>query len=195
MCIILSMTKWELLIRARSGAVAGIVGGMALASSFMGIDANVGVPSGTFYKMIGVVTGLQGMDAIVFGFLAHMATAALIGAVFFVCSTFHPVLNITSFQKGVFAGGVTGLEVFAIFFMPIHLLVMMPSIDQILLNADQFGLDIEEAKAITMLLSKSDSVLWAALSLHLLYGVVMGYFSGIMLPQEYKELKAKRDHL
>lgn len=187
------MTKREFLNKARSGAVAGIVGGMALASSFIGIDVNVGVPSGTFYKMIGVVTGLQGMDAIVFGFLVHMATAALIGAVFFVCSTFHSALNISSFQKGVFAGGVTGLAVFAIFFMPIHLFVMMPSVDQTLLNADQFGLDAEEAKAMITLLSKSDSMLWAALFLHLLYGVVMGYFAGIMLPQEYKELKAKRD--
>ncbi len=195
MCIVLSMTKGELLIRARSGAVAGIVGGMALASSFMGIDANVGVPSGTFYKMIGLVTGLQGMEAIVFGFLVHMATAALIGAVFFVCSTLHSILNITSFQKGVFAGGITGLQVFAIFFVPIHLFVMMPSTDQIILNANQFGLDVDEVQSITKLLSKSDSILWAALFLHLLYGVVLGFFSGIMLPQEYKELKAKRGHL
>jgi len=190
MRIVLSMTKGELLNRARSGAVAGIVGGMALASSFMGIDANVGVPSGTFYKMIGLVTGLQGMESIVFGFLVHMATAALIGAVFFVCSTFHSALNISSFQKGVFAGGITGLEVFAIFFMPIHLFVMLPSVDQVILNADQFGLDAEEVKAITTLLSKSDSILWAALFLHLLYGVVMGFFAGIMLPQEYKKLKS-----
>ncbi len=189
------MTKGELLIRARSGAVAGIVGGMALASSFMGIDANVGVPSGTFYKMIGLVTGLQGMEAVVFGFLVHMATAALIGAVFFVCSTLHSILNITSFQKGVFAGGITGLQVFAIFFVPIHLFVMMPSTDQIILNANQFGLDVDEVQSITKLLSKSDSILWAALFLHLLYGVVLGFFSGIMLPQEYKELKAKRGHL
>lgn len=72
----------KILSKAISGSMAGIVGGMALASSFMGIDSQLQVPSGTFYKMIGFLIGLQEINAIVIGFIVHMGTAALIGAVF-----------------------------------------------------------------------------------------------------------------
>jgi hypothetical protein len=177
----------KILAKAISGAMAGIVGGMALASSFMGIDSQIGIPSGTFYKMIGLLVGLQDAGAIVLGFFVHMGTAALIGAVFFMCSTLHKVLNISSFQKGVFAGGVTGLEVFAIFFVPINLLVMVPSVEQMVLSPTQYGLTMEEAKPIATLLSNLDRILWGSLFLHLLFGVVMGFFAGAMLPPEYKK--------
>ena len=83
----MSISKSDLLSNAKGGAMAGIVGGIALVALIFGIDSQLGVHSGTFYKMIGLLTGLEGMNAIVVGFLAHMATAALIGATFFVCST------------------------------------------------------------------------------------------------------------
>ncbi|MGI0004520.1 MAG: hypothetical protein ACREAX_04400, partial [Candidatus Nitrosotenuis sp.] len=129
-----SIASKKILSKAISGSMAGIVGGMALASSFMGIDSQLGVPSGTFYEMIGFLVGLQNVNAIVFGFCVHISTAALIGAVFFVCSTFHRALHISSFQKGVFAGGVTGLVVFAIFFLPINLFIMIPALEQTTMN-------------------------------------------------------------
>jgi hypothetical protein len=177
----------KILAKAISGSMAGIVGGMALASSFMGIDSQIGVPSGTFYKMIGLVMGLQDIDAIVLGFLVHMGTAALIGAVFFMCSTLHKALHISSFQKGVFAGGVTGLEVFAIFFIPINLFIMVPAVEQVVLSPAQYDLTVEETKPLATLLSNLDKILWGSLFLHLLFGVVMGYFAGAMLPSEYKK--------
>ena len=181
----------RILSKATSGAMAGIVGGMALASSFMGIDSQLGVPSGTFYKMIGLLVDLKGIDAIVFGFCVHISTAALIGSVFFVCSTFHRTLHISSFQKGVFAGGVTGLEVFAIFFLPINLFIMIPAVEQVTMNPAQYGLTLDDIQPIKQLLSNTDGILWGSLYLHLLYGVVMGFFAGAMLPHEYPTMPRK----
>ena len=182
-------TTRKFLGKAKGGAMAGIVGGMALASSFMGIDSHVGVPPGTFYKMIGLLLGLQDMDAIVIGFFVHIGTAALVGAIFFMCSALHRVLNIRSFQKGILAGGVTGLVVFAIFFLPINLFIMIPAANEIIFNAAEYGLKAKEVEAITTLLSNTDQILWGSLFLHLLYGVVMGFFAGCMLPEEYKTSK------
>ncbi len=187
------VTSKKILSKAISGSMAGIVGGMALSSSFMGIDSQLGVPSGTFYKMIGLLVGLQNIDAIVFGFCVHIGTAALIGAVFFVCSTFHRVLHISSFQKGIFAGGVTGLEVFAIFFLPINLFIMIPIVEQITMNPGQYGFTLDEIEPIKRLLSNTDRILWGALFLHLLYGVVMGFFAGVMLPHEYPSTMPRKD--
>lgn len=179
--------------KAKAGAVAGIVGGMALASSFMGIDSHLSVSPGTFYKIVGLWLGLTATDAISVGFLVHMATAALIGAVFFVCSILHKILNITSFQKGVFAGGVTGLVVFAVFFLPINLFIMIPSVQQIIVDSDQFGLSVQETDSIKKMTENTEQILWGSLILHVLYGVVMGFFSGIMLPEEYKRVQSRTE--
>lgn len=107
------------------------------------------------------------------------------------CSTIHRLLNINSFQKGVFAGGVTGLVVYAVFFLPINLFVMIPSVEQITMNPEQYGLSAEEAAPVSTLLSNADRILLGSLYLHLLFGVVMGFFAGAMLPPEYKKTEAK----
>jgi len=162
----ISLNHFEFLFKIdniykRFNVMAGIVGGMALSSSFMAIDSNIGVPPGTFYNMIGTLIGLQNMDAIVFGFMVHMGTAALIGAV-------------------------------GIFFLPINLFMMMPQVEEVLLNAEQFGLSEKVTENIRILISDTEQILWGSFYLHLLFGVVMGFFAGVMLPENYKVSKGKQ---
>jgi len=126
---VLEIKASEVLGKAKGGVFAGLVGGIALFSSFIGIDAQLEVEFGTFYKMIGISIGLDGVDAIVIGFFAHILTATLIGSVFYAISSLHRTLNIVTVPKGILAGGVTGLVVFALFFMPIHMLIMVPIIE------------------------------------------------------------------
>lgn len=179
----------EIYRMAKTGCIAGLVGGFALFSSFFWIDSEVGVPFGTFYKMVGMVVGLNGMPAIVFGFFAHMLTAALIGAIFCICSTFHRLLHISGVPKGIIGGVVTGIQVYAIFFMPITLYVMFPTV-----SAHASGLatsdDMNTAKT---LLDTSGTILWGALALHVLYGGVMGLFSSIMLYEDYSMKEKKKE--
>ena len=93
----------EIYLPAKVGTVAGLIGGFVILVSFFVIDALIVAPAGTFYMMVGLAVGLHDMPAIIFGFIAHMLTAATIGAVFCVCSTLHRVLNLTSIWKGIFA--------------------------------------------------------------------------------------------
>ncbi len=172
--------KSEIYGKAKVGAISGLVGGFALFASFLWIDQNVGVAPGTFYKMVGVAVGLDNFPAIVFGFIAHFLTAAVIGAVFCVCSTLHRALHISSIPKGIFAGGVTGLQVYAIFFLPITILVMMPAASQ-----NSMTLPAEESKAFSIMLEDVGKILWVALVLHVLYGGVMGFFTGMILYEDY----------
>jgi hypothetical protein len=179
---------------AKIGCIAGLVGGFALFSSFFWIDNEIGVPFGTFYKMVGMVVGLHGFPAVAFGFIAHMLTAALIGATFCICSIMHKILHISSVPKGIIAGAVTGIEVYAIFFMPITIYVMMP-----MMNVHASGLyattedDVQVAK---ILVQTFDKILWGSLVLHVLFGAVMGLFSSMMLYEDYnmkqKEKKEKK---
>jgi hypothetical protein len=128
------------------------------------------------------------MSAITFGFFAHMLTAALIGAIFCICSKMHRFLHISSVPKGIIGGAVTGIQVYAIFFMPITLYVMFPMITT---QASGLGAVSEEDMQIAnTLLQTNDKILWGALVLHVLYGAIMGLFSSITLYEEY-HLKEK----
>ena len=180
------ISRQEIYGKAKVGTVAGLVGGFALFASLFGIDSQLGVAPGTFYQMLGIAIGLHGMPAIVFGFMAHMLTAATIGAVFCVCSTLHRVLNLTSIWKGVFAGGVTGLEVYVIFFMPITLFLMVPTIDSTIIDGSQSIVTAQERMAATVLKENINLIMWGALMLHVLYGSIMGLFSGMVLYEDYK---------
>lgn len=173
----------EIYRMAKTGCIAGLVGGFALFSSFFWIDNDIGVPFGTFYKIVGMLVGLDGLPAIIFGFFAHMLTAALIGAIFCICSTLHRLLQISGVPKGIIGGAVTGIQVYAIFFMPITLYLMMPMI------SDQAsGLSLvssEQMEIAKTLMATSDDILWGSLILHVLYGSVMGLFCSFMLYEDY----------
>ncbi|MGQ0771710.1 MAG: hypothetical protein ACT4NT_02930 [Nitrososphaerota archaeon] len=182
------ISRAEVYQKAKTGCIAGLVGGFALFSSFFWIDSEIGVPFGTFYEQVGKLVGLDGLSAITFGFFAHMLTAALIGAIFCICSRLHHILHISSVPKGIIGGAVTGIEVYAIFFMPITLYVMFPMI-----TSQASGLDVmseEDAQIAKILVQTHDKILWGALVLHVLFGSIMGLFSSIMLYEEY-HLKEK----
>jgi hypothetical protein len=179
----------EICQKAKTGCVAGLVGGFALFSSFFWIDSEAEVPFGTFYNVVGMVIGLDGISATAFGFFVHMLTAALIGAIFCVCSTLHRYLHISSVPKGIIAGAVTGIEVYAIFFMPITLYVMFPMVEDLASGLSP-GTSPAEMQVAKILMATHDKILWGSLVLHVLYGVIMGLFSSIMLYEEY-HLKEK----
>ena len=181
------VSRREMYGKAKTGSVAGIAGGVALLASFFGIDSSLSLPSGSFYMMIGLAAGLHGTEAILFGGIVHMATAVTIGAVFCMCSALHPALYLRSIGKGVFAGGVTGLEVYAIFFMPITLYVMVPTIDA----ATSSVASGQEYLAVSALKAHLGTIIWGALVLHVIYGVVMGFFSGLVLHEDYKKIPRK----
>ena len=181
------MSRHEMYGKAKAGSVAGIAGGVALLASFFGIDSSLNLPPGSFYMMIGLAVGLHGIPAILFGSAVHMVTAATIGAVFCMCSVLHPALYLRSIWKGVFAGGVTGLEVYAIFFMPITLYLMIPALNA----ATSSAVSGQEYLAVSVLKAHLGTIIWGALILHVLYGAVMGFFSGLMLHEDYKKMPRK----
>ena len=181
-----SISRQEIYGKAKVGTVAGLVGGFALFVSLFGIDSQLNLAPGTFYQMLGITVGLHGMPAILFGFMAHMLTAATIGAVFCVCSTLHRVLHLTSIWKGIFAGGITGLEVYVIFFMPITLFLMIPTIDTTIIDGSKSVVTAQERMAAVVLRENIELIMWGALMLHVLYGSIMGLFSGMILYEDYK---------
>lgn len=178
--------------RAKIGTVAGLVGGFAIFLIIFAIDSSLGIVPGTFYKMVGIPIGLEGTTATIFGMIAHMLTAALIGAVFCFCSGLHTKLDIRSSKKGVLAGGVTGIAVYAIFFLPITLLIMNPALESLMTN--QQGL-IETAVNVdaVKLIQNMDLIMIGSLEIHIVFGIIMGVFCGMALSKEHEGLQISKD--
>lgn len=176
--------KHDLVTMMKIGLLSGLVGGFALFSSFFWIDMDLGVAPGTFYKMVGIVVGLHEIPAIVFGFFTHMITAAVIGMVFCVVSLSHKYLKIDSTSKGIVAGIITGIEVYALIFLPISTYVMIPIAQDYTMGLRGVVIS-DDTDAITKLLQNPEKMLWGSLILHMLYGGIMGLSSSIMLYEKY----------
>ena len=179
---------------AKVGIGAGLVAGFALFSSFLSIDQQLNLPHGTFYKTIGIPLGVDGTSAIAIGFIAHMATAMLIGIAYNIAASKWRTFWVVTAPKGMLTGAITGAIVFAIFFLPIHTFVMVPIVSEefIIMNEEQLlesQLNIKEIEALNSLLWNSDFVLWYSAFLHVLFGVVMGLISGFILHDKYIKVK------
>lgn len=167
--------------RAQIGCVAGLVGGFAIFVSIFVIDLGLGADQGTFYKVVGLPAGISGIEATLFGMIAHMLTAALIGTVFGLGSGIHSRLEILSFKKGAVAGITTGIVVFWVFFVPISTILMIPLIQ---------SNDIATSEA-SNLLSNMTLIMIGSFEMHMVYGIVMGVFFAIAVQHESKKLLVK----
>ena len=171
--------------RARIGIVSGLVGGFAIFFMIFIIDFHMGQIPGTFYKTVGFPIGLEGISATLFGMIAHMATAALIGAVFCVCSGLHQKLEISDATRGILAGGITGTVVYLFFFIPITILIMQPLIEQGIHNDLGLIATISNIESVHIIQNMS-LIVFGASVVHVLFGVIMGLTTALSLGQESK---------
>ncbi|MDE1764819.1 MAG: hypothetical protein KGI27_00955 [Thaumarchaeota archaeon] len=77
------VTSQEIYAKALVGTEAGFIGGLLVLAPFAAIsDIGFHLSPWAFHTMIGLALGLHGLQATLFGFIAHMLTAITIGAVF-----------------------------------------------------------------------------------------------------------------
>jgi hypothetical protein len=71
----------------KSGTVCGLVAAWAIFGLVLAAGAQLGLPPGTFYQMVGVSLGQNAeWPAIYLGFILHMITGAIIGIVYMIIS-------------------------------------------------------------------------------------------------------------
>lgn len=181
------ISRREICEKGKVGVMAGFVSGLVIFVAFTAIDSELRPPLSpwAFQTMIGLAVGLNGPTATLFGVLAHMLTAMTIGAVFCICSALHPLLHLNSTWKGALGGGVTGLEVYAIFFMPITLFIVLPAIDSIS-NTNHPALTDDDRSMLAALKTNMPLIMWGAMAIHVLYGTIMGIYSSVSLSEKYK---------
>ena len=175
----------------KAGAGAGLIAGFALFSSFFAIDQMLDIPAGTFYKTIGVTMGVDEFSGIAFGFLAHMGVAALIGSMYLLSSSIWRFFRLVTVPKAIMTGVLTGLIVFTLAFLPIHMFVMIPIMEVELIITDISEFDLKEQEALAILLFNTDKIYYHALILHVIFGAILGLMGGFFLHVEYAKIPRK----
>ena len=175
-----SSTKSELTLlgSVRSGTVSGLVAAWAIFGMILAVGAQLGLPPGTFYQMVGVSLGIdEEWSAIYFGFVMHMITGAIIGIVYMIISDRVRMLRTDSSTLKAFATGVaTGIAVWAVLFVPLHFFLMEPTLQNMLLTSSPGS---PEQITAERLLQMSDSILYGALAIHFVFGGVLGFMARI----------------
>jgi hypothetical protein len=175
-----SSTKSELTLlgSVRSGTVSGLVAAWAIFGMILAVGAQLGLPPGTFYQMVGVSLGIDAeWPAIYLGFVMHMITGAIIGIVYMIISDRVRKLRTDSSTLKAFATGVaTGIAVWAVLFVPLHFFLMQPTLQNMLLTSP---LGSTEQLTAERLLQMSDSILYGALAIHFVFGGVLGFMARI----------------
>jgi ribose/xylose/arabinose/galactoside ABC-type transport system permease subunit len=63
---------------------------------------------------------------------------------------------------------------------------MIPTIDSTVIDGSQSVVTAQERMAATVLKENINLIMWGALMLHILYGTIMGLFSGMVIHEDYK---------
>jgi ABC-type phosphate transport system permease subunit len=81
-------------------------------------------------------------------------------------------LYINSVLKGVGTGILAGIVVWGVLFLPINYLIMQPTLQKMLIESDPSSSQYSMAKRLMEL---SNTIFWGSLSLHIVFGGVMGF--------------------
>ena len=158
--------------RRPSGIIAGLTAAWAIFGLILAIDSQLNLPPGTFYKMVGIAFGVNSSYAVYVGFLLHMITAVVIGIIYSTLSENIKILYITSALKGIGTGILTGVVVWAVFFLPLNYGVMQPTLHNMINTLNPLSAEYSMAK---QLLELSNVIFFGSLALHVVFGGVMGF--------------------
>jgi hypothetical protein len=162
----------------KSGTVCGLVAAWAIFGMILAVGAQLGLPPGTFYQMVGVSLGINvEWPAIYTGFVLHMITGAIIGIVYMIVSDRIRQLRTDSSTLKAFATGVTtGIVVWAVLFIPLHSFLIEPTLQNMLLTSPTGSpMNLIAERLIQM----SDSILYGALAIHFVFGAILGLIARI----------------
>lgn len=162
----------------KSGTVCGLVAAWAIFGLILAAGAQLGLPPGTFYQMVGVSLGQNAeWPAIYLGFALHMITGTIIGIVYMIISDRVRQLRTDSSTFKAFGTGVsTGIVVWAVLFIPLHSFLIEPTLQNMLLTSPAGSPMHLTAERLIQL---SGSILYGALAIHFVFGAVLGFIARI----------------
>lgn len=173
---------------SENGAWAGFIAAWTVSSVLLAVELASGVQSGIFYSVIGIALGISGnpVDSALAGILLHILAGTSIGAAGGFSIAVCPVLAIYRITKGLAVGLSIGLVAWAVLFLPVTALVVIPALDRILVPlAENSELYTTASQATGML----TAVTAGSIVFHALYGLVYGTMMAVLIPYKSRKLK------
>jgi len=160
------------------GAIAGSIATWSISTAIAASEVELGLPISTFYSIMGLSLGYGDfVGAAYLGFALHILTGTILGAITGLVSV-RWVKIITNTVKAIVAGVVAGIAVWAVFFMPITVLLVLPSLDRI---ATFLPLTLQE----TILSGRAGEfvagIAVSAVVFHVLWGAIFGYIASSLM--------------
>ena len=177
--VIRIMTEMEVYTTGRGikmGALAGHIAAWSILGLILGIDGTMRLPTGTFYSVIGVTFGLTGASAMQLGFILHLVTGTVIGALFGYMTSVIKGFHIANIKKALVLSVITGIVTWFVLFLPITMFVVQPSLESI---AATLG--------VPMLDEMLPMILAGSVGMHIIYGGMLGFMYWLaIVPSSYE---------
>jgi uncharacterized membrane protein YqgA involved in biofilm formation len=161
-----------IVIKRPPGIIAGLTAAWAIFGLFLALDQEMGLQPGALFQMVGIAFGIDTSYAVYIGFLLYMITAIIIGIIYSGISKRIKVLYINSLLKGVGTGILAGIIVWGVLFMPINYVIMQPTLQKMVVESNPSS---SEHAMANKLIELSNTIFWGSLSLHIVFGGVMGF--------------------
>ena len=167
-------------IKRPPGIIAGLTAAWAIFGLFLALGHEIGDDPGALFQMVGLAFGIDTSYALYIGFLLYMMTAVIIGIIYSAITKKIKILYINSVLKAVGTGILAGIIVWAVLFLPLNYLIMEPTLQKLLIESDLSSSQYAMAKNLIQL---SDTIFWGSLSLHVLFGGVMGFCARLAIAE------------
>jgi hypothetical protein len=150
----ITYSKWKVV---RTGLAGGFVGALVMGGLALAMPVN-GQP---FFVAAAMLMGLSGTMATIAGWMLHLVTGLVVGAIFGVAITKVNLFRVTNIKRGLAWGLGAGVLVWIIFFLPMMMASGMASMLGPML--------------MTMMLG--------SFAAHVAYGLILGGVVGAVLPR------------
>jgi hypothetical protein len=165
---------------AKYGAVAGLIATWSISTAIAASEFELGLPLSTFYAVIGMSLGYSDFyQAAYLGFGLHLLTGTILGTIFgFIAARFDVKTLFNPYRSAVM-GMITGIGVWLVFFLPLTIVVVQPSIVRI------SGLLTQSFPEQSAIFSGTVQIVWgialSAAAFHLAWGAIFGYMTSSLM--------------
>jgi hypothetical protein len=159
--------------------IGAIVGAVAMVIPKTLFEVQMGLPYYLTWVVFGHIAGVYSSTSasILAGAIFHIITAISIGVVTGIFLYKSNILNISKPSNGVIYGLITGIVVFAVFFIPVNQFVLSPEIIHILPEVQP---STTQAEAATMIGKNQLTIMIGSIVMHLVFGVTLGIISSLL---------------
>ncbi len=160
------------------GAIAGIIATWSISTAIAASEVELGVPISTFYSIMGMSLGVDDFVAAAYlGFGLHILTGTILGAAIGLASARWTKIIHTPY-KAVIAGVIAGIAVWALFFVPVTVLLVQPSVDRILAFMPQ---NLQEVMSSGETGRFVEGIVLSSVLFHMVWGAIFGYIASSLV--------------